>query len=376
MERGFGKAWSLPLEDEAVFSAQHDAAVTLMLPVLGPCFGVSILLFAVWDYLIDPGQVVNTFLMRLALVGLGAAAYVATPLRWTPLQRCGFVYVTHVGAIIIAASMLRNGLLYGLAGVTACLFTVSLIAIRLSTFVAIVAVPSLLFFVLSAAKLTAFGFINSVILYIFSLVMAATLMLAIRVFRQRAFLSEKALLYSSRHDRMTGACNKAYLSELAEREFALARRHARPLAVAILDIDHFKRINDGYGHAIGDDVIGQLASTCQGSLRSIDHFGRIGGEEFVVVMPETGLHDAMRCAERMRCDIERARVATSRGALRFTASFGVAVLTDEHAQWSSLLSAADAAMYRAKNTGRNRVAAAVSASATLQAGPPAAAKSP
>ncbi|NHZ80739.1 hypothetical protein F2P44_15870 [Massilia sp. CCM 8695] len=81
MERRFGEEWSLPLEDETVFSAQHNAAVTLMLPVLGPCFGLSILFFAVWDYLVDPGELVNTFLMRLALVGLGASAYVTTPLR-------------------------------------------------------------------------------------------------------------------------------------------------------------------------------------------------------------------------------------------------------------------------------------------------------
>lgn len=358
MDRWFGKEWSLPLEDEAKFSDLHNGAVALMLPVLGPCFGLSILLFAVWDYLIDPVQAVNTFLVRLALVGLGATAYGATPVRWTPPQRCGVVYCTHVGAIIIAASMLPNGLLYGLAGVTACLFIVSVIAVRLPTFAAIVAAPSLLFFVLSAATLTPFGFINSVVLYIFSLLMAATLMLVIRVFRQRAFLSEKALLYSSRHDSMTGACNKAYLTELAEREVALARRHGRPLAVAMLDIDRFKRINDEYGHATGDEVIRQLAATCSGTLRAIDHFGRIGGEEFVAIMPETSMDEAIACAERMRGNIAQVRVNTPQGTLRFTASFGVAVLAEQHAHWSALLNDADAAMYRAKNSGRNCVVAA------------------
>jgi diguanylate cyclase (GGDEF)-like protein len=359
MERGFGKEWSLPLEDDATFSAQHNAAVALMLPVLGPCFGLSILLFTVWDYLIDPSQVGDTFLVRLALVGLGACAYVATSMRWTPVQRCGLVYSTHVGAIIVAASMLQDGLLYGVAGVTACLFTVSVIAIRLSTFLAIIAAPSLLFVALSGAKLSTFGFINSVALYIFSVVMAAILMLVIRVFRQRAFLSEKALLYSTRHDAMTGACNKAYLTELAEREVALARRHRRPLTVAMLDIDHFKRINDEHGHAIGDEVIRQTASSCMASLRSIDYFGRIGGEEFVAIMPETSMHDAMICAERMRANIEHLQVATPQGTIRFTASFGVAVLTDQHAHWNALLGDADAAMYRAKNAGRNRIAMAV-----------------
>ncbi|MDQ1831625.1 GGDEF domain-containing protein [Massilia scottii] len=187
--------------------------------------------------------------------------------------------------------------------------------------------------------------------------MAATLMLAIRVFRQRAYLSEKALLYSSRHDSMTGACNRAFLTELAEREVALARRHGRPLAVAMLDIDHFKRINDDHGHATGDEVIRQLVATCAGTLRSIDHFGRIGGEEFVAIMPETSRDDAVHCAERMRGNIEQLRVSTPQGTLRFTASFGVAMLTEKHPHWNALLNDADAAMYCAKNTGRNRVVA-------------------
>lgn len=364
MNGSISQQWTLPSEDEAAFSEQHEAVIGPLLPVLGPCFGMSVLLFTAWDYLIDSSQAANTFLMRLALVGLGASAYFATSLRWTPMQRCGFVYATHVGAIIVAASMLENGLLYGLAGVTACLFTVSVIAIRLRTFVSIVAVPTLMFFALSAARLTTFGFMNSVALYIFSLIVATSLMLVNRVFRQRAFLSEKTLLYISRHDSMTGACNKAHLTELAEREVALARRHGRPLAVAMLDIDNFKRINDQYGHAIGDEVIRQLVNTCKSTLRSIDHFGRIGGEEFIAVMPETSMPEALACAERMRRNIEQdTHVATFQGLLSFTASFGFAILSDKHVDWNALLHDADTAMYCAKNMGRNRVAQAAGVSA-------------
>lgn len=345
-------------DDEAIFSEQHNAAVATMLPLLGPWFGLSILLFAAWDYLIDPAVASTTAMVRLACVGAGAVAYRASILDWTPLQRCGFVYFTHVGAIVVAASMLKGGLLYGLAGVTACLFTVSVIAIRLSIFAAIIALPSLMFVGLAAARLMPFDFLNSVTLYIFSLCMAAMLMLVIRAFRVRAYLSEKALLYSARHDSMTGVCNRAYLTELAEREVALAKRHGRPLAVAMLDIDRFKRINDEYGHATGDDVIRALVASCSATLRSTDYFGRIGGEEFVAVMPETNLQEAMSCAERMRRDIEQVCVATGRGGLRFTSSFGVAVLGERHGDWKALLGDADAALYRAKNGGRNRVEAA------------------
>ncbi len=358
MDGAFNKQWSLPREDEASFNAQHNAMIAPMLPVLGPFFGLSILLFTAWDYLIDPSQAGNTFLTRLLLVCIGASAYFATGLRWSPVQRCAMIYATHAGAITVTAAMLENGLLYGLAGITACLFMVSAIAIRLRTFFLIIGAPTILFFVLSAIKMPMLGFINGAILYGFSVVMAAILMFAIRVFRQRAFLSEKKLLYSSRHDSMTGAANQAYLTELAEREMAVAKRHARPLAVAMLDIDHFKRVNDVYGHAVGDEVIRQLVNTCKRSMRSIDHFGRMGGEEFVCVMPETSVQDALTCAERMRRNIEHIEVDTPQGVLRFSASFGVALLTARHAHWSDLLSDADTAMYRAKNTGRNRVALA------------------
>lgn len=352
---------TLPHEEEVAFLAQHEAMVASLLPVLGPVFGVAIVLFSVWDYLIDPGRAGQTMLLRLLLAGLGATAYFSTPLRWTPTQRCAVVYITHAGAAVAAAAMLEDGLLYGLAGVTACLFTVSVIAIRLRTFLAIVAVPSLVFLVLGAVQLDTFDFLNSAILYLFSLVLAAMLMLVIRVLRQRAFLSEKALLYSARHDSMTGACNKAHLTELAEREVALARRHGRALAVAMLDIDNFKRINDEHGHAVGDDVIRQLVETCRGSLRSFDHVGRIGGEEFVVVMPETQLQDAVACAERMRQNIaQNTSVRTPAGPVRFTASFGVAALCDAHQDWAALLHDADDAMYSAKRAGRNRVVTAPS----------------
>ncbi|PWF47992.1 GGDEF domain-containing protein [Massilia glaciei] len=358
MDSAFTRQWSLPPEDEATFNAQHNAMIAPMLAVLGPFFGVSILLFTVWDYLIDPGRAGATFLTRLLLVCAGASAYFPTGLRWSPVQRCAMIYATHAGAITVTAAMLEDGLLYGLAGITACLFMVSAIAIRLRTFFLIIGPPAAAFFVLSSKEMTTLGFVNGAILYTFSVVMAAILMLAIRVFRQRAFLSEKKLLYSSRHDSMTGACNQAYLTELAEREMAVAKRHARPLAVAMLDIDHFKRVNDVYGHAVGDEVIRQLVDTCKRSIRSIDHFGRMGGEEFVCVMPETSVQEALTCAERMRRNIEQVRVDTAQGVLSFTASFGVAVLTPRHPRWSDLLSDADTAMYRAKNTGRNRVALA------------------
>jgi diguanylate cyclase (GGDEF)-like protein len=95
--------------------------------------------------------------------------------------------------------------------------------------------------------------------------------------------------------------------------------------------------------------------TCSGNLREIDHFGRIGGEEFACVLPETGAAEALVCAERLRRSVEAIRIETSQGQLQFTISVGVAVLDVTHADWNALLKEADNALYRAKRAGRNRV---------------------
>jgi diguanylate cyclase (GGDEF)-like protein len=195
---------------------------------------------------------------------------------------------------------------------------------------------------------------NSLIQYGFAVGLAFMLMLILRLFRQRAFLLEKKLLHASRHDSLTGAYSRGYLIELAEREIAYAKRHDHPLAVAMLDIDRFKQINDNYGHRIGDDVIKRLVATCKANLREIDHFGRIGGEEFVCVLPETDESEAMKCAERLRQSIESVRIDTQRGPLQFTVSIGIAMLSPKHMNWNALLNDADIAMYGAKRDGRNR----------------------
>jgi len=136
---------------------------------------------------------------------------------------------------------LKDGFFYGLAGIASCVFTVSVVTLHVRTFLLILSVPSLLLIALSAASMPLFGFINNLILYLFSVSLACIIMLMIRSFRQKAFLLEKELLHIARHDSLTGACSRGYLIELAEREVALAKRHGRALAVAMLDIDHFKQ---------------------------------------------------------------------------------------------------------------------------------------
>lgn len=353
----FNFSWlhSFPESAERELSAQHQLEIQQLLPLLGPAFGLVVILFNVWDHLIDPERAWSALAVRVALVLVGAIAYWPTRLSWNPITRCGFIYWTHVCAIIFSEFLLQNGFLYGLSGITASVFTVSVITFRIKTFLLILSVPSLLFALLSVLSVPRLMVINGLMMYGFALGLACIVMLVIRSFRQKAYLFEQELLHLSRHDSLTGVYNRRFLTELAERELALAKRHGRPLAVATLDIDHFKQVNDNYGHDIGDQVIRALADCCMASLRTIDHFGRIGGEEFVCVLPETGAAEAHLCMERLRQSVARLKLETSQGPLQFTVSIGVAALNSRHADWNALLKDSDTAMYSAKRAGRNRV---------------------
>jgi diguanylate cyclase (GGDEF)-like protein len=159
-------------------------------------------------------------------------------------------------------------------------------------------------------------------------------------------------------DHLTQIFNRRYLYARGEQETALARRHRRPLSLLMLDIDHFKQVNDVHGHAAGDVVLHAVAQCCQTTKRATDLAGRLGGEEFAVVLPETPLPQALQAAERLRRAVAANGVQLGDRNLTVTASFGVACLQESDADFSSLLRRADAALYVAKHDGRNRVAAA------------------
>ncbi len=159
-------------------------------------------------------------------------------------------------------------------------------------------------------------------------------------------------------DELTGAYNRRHLFELAEFEFAQARRYMRPLSAIMFDLDRFKDINDTYGHAIGDQVLRWVAGHCRGVVRDVDVWGRYGGEEFAVVLPETELKGAVQVAERLRREVADLPIETARGPIHVTVSLGVAELGDEMSDVHALIDRADAAMYFAKRTGRNRVESA------------------
>lgn len=157
-------------------------------------------------------------------------------------------------------------------------------------------------------------------------------------------------------DSLTGLYNRRGLFELGQRELDRMRRYERPLAAIMLDIDYFKKVNDTYSHAIGDQVLKELAARCQSHLREIDILGRYGGEEFAILLPEADQHNARLVAERMRKHMTDRPVQTDHGPISITISLGVTAATQDTLDLAILLDRADTAMYAAKQSGRNRVA--------------------
>ena len=157
-------------------------------------------------------------------------------------------------------------------------------------------------------------------------------------------------------DSLTGIFNRRFLFETGSKEFARINRYGGCLSILILDIDHFKKINDTWGHLSGDRVIRSMAQTVMRCIRNIDVFGRIGGEEFVVLLPETDKDKALVMAERVRLAIQDTvdAIADDGGIIRFTVSIGLVAFIDGET-FQDALSRADDALYKAKESGRNRV---------------------
>jgi len=157
-------------------------------------------------------------------------------------------------------------------------------------------------------------------------------------------------------DSLTGIFNRRHLFELGKREFERARRYKRPLSAIMIDLDHFKRVNDTYGHALGDKVLQKLTRTWQKQVREIDILGRYGGEEFTILLPESDINLAVQAAERLRQDTQRVWVPCNGQRLQVTISLGVAQWNPTCSNLDMLIEWADRALYAAKQKGRNRVA--------------------
>lgn len=157
-------------------------------------------------------------------------------------------------------------------------------------------------------------------------------------------------------DTLTGVPNRRSFFTLATRELERAARYLKPLSVIMLDVDHFKTVNDTYGHLVGDQVLQGVARRCRESLRDIDVLARYGGEEFVILLPETGYAHALQVARRLQQLMVATPIPTDSGAIAVSISLGVASYNRQHPiRLDQILDQADRAMYQAKRAGRNRV---------------------
>ena len=180
----------------------------------------------------------------------------------------------------------------------------------------------------------------------------AMLALSIGVFLLATERMRDDLEYLATHDLLTGTLNRRAIVETAERELARCRRHGHVMSLLMMDLDHFKQINDTYGHLVGDRVLREFAGKVSALLRLPDQFGRYGGEEFVLILPDTGREAAAIVAERI------CKAAREAEAPACTVSIGLATATLIDTDIDSLLARADEALYRAKAGGRNQVATA------------------
>lgn len=156
-------------------------------------------------------------------------------------------------------------------------------------------------------------------------------------------------------DVLTGVGNRRFFMDVGQREFYRTVRYGSPLSLLMLDVDHFKRINDTYGHDIGDEALKALANICVETLRTSDIFARLGGEEFAAILPGSDLEGALILSERLRQKVEAMVTNTSKGPIKFTVSVGVTQQLESDANIETILNRSDSGLYIAKEGGRNRV---------------------
>jgi diguanylate cyclase (GGDEF)-like protein len=357
-----------PPELESQFRASRARALAVTNGTVA-YFGLSasmVMLFSIWDWFVDPAAWSTALLIRLAavavIVATGVVQRLTGTIEWAPVL-AKVRFSAAVLAVAGANAVVRDGYILGLAGLVAVFLGGPYIVLDRRDYVLTTLLPlSGVAAVMFAIGVDRFTIINAA--FFLTLTIVVGLMLA-RVFEatnRRAFAAEQALMREARTDSLTRLANRRSVEEHAITELRRQGRLGRPTALILCDIDHFKRINDDRGHDAGDRTICAVGDRLKEVIRSIDTLARWGGEEFLVVLPETTEADAAILAERLRAAIEELIIDGVPG-FRVTLSAGVAAIASDGTAAESdlfdrLLKAADAALYRAKSAGRNRVVTA------------------
>jgi len=197
--------------------------------------------------------------------------------------------------------------------------------------------------------------IQMLVLGVLLVTLAAEAIMVFRPMARRIRHYAAELMTMATLDPLTGALNRRAFMDRSKTELERARRHRRPLSLLMLDGDHFKRVNDAYGHAAGDEALRVLTRTIGGLMRTSDSFGRFGGEEFVVLAPETPMGGACELAERIRAAMADTQIIHGDARFTLTVSIGATAVDPGESDIAPALARADSALYRAKEQGRNQI---------------------
>ena len=310
---------------------------------------------------VDPADWRSAFLIRIAGVAIVVATGIFQKLpgkaTWLPFMakvRMAVAVVTSV----VAAATLDRGYGYGVAGLVVILLTGPYVAIdskdllrtNLAALAALLVATMLI-------SIEPFDVLGTVVFASLAVGVSTLLGRVLESSNRRAFMFELESHRDARTDALTGLANRRAMEERGPLELKLAKRSGAPLSVILCDLDHFKSINDRYGHETGDTALAAAAVVLRAALRETDGLGRWGGEEFMAILPATDANGANEVAERMRAGIAEATFAgIADGA---TISVGVATIArviDLAGTWDAVVKEADQHLYRAKSEGRNRVA--------------------
>jgi len=321
---------------------------------------IILLAFGFWDFYVDRTHWRTAFLIRV----IGAAIVIATGIfqtlpgrsRWMPLL-AKVRLVVAAAAAAAAAGMLNQAYGFGVAGVVVLILTGPYIVVDTRDVARLnLAVMATLMLVVFGLSLTPFAIGATAVFVLLAAAVSLLLGRVLEASNRRAFALELELHHDARTDALTGLHNRRAMPERGRIELKRAKRSGTPVSVVLCDLDHFKNINDKYGHEAGDAALVKTANVLRSALRESDLLGRWGGEEFMAVLPATDRRGAAEVAERMRAAI----ASTTFDGLheRTTISLGVATsqgLDDPAMEWDLLMKEADQRLYRAKHEGRNRV---------------------
>jgi diguanylate cyclase (GGDEF)-like protein len=348
--------------DEIDAAFRESRTNSLVAVNLNTFWSIAIILlgFASWDFYVDPVHWRNAFVYRSigAVIVIASGLFQKLPGRshWLPVLATVRLLIGLV-ASAYAASMLDRGFGYGVAGLVVIILTGTYIAIdsrdllRINLLILIALTPVILM-----VSVPAFDKIGAAVFVLLAVAASTLLGRVIEVSNRRAHALELELHHDARTDSLTGLDNRRAMQERGRIELKRAQRSGTPVSVILCDLDHFKNVNDKYGHEAGDAALTRSAMVLRRALRESDALGRWGGEEFMAILPGTDTQGAAEVAERMRLAIA---VTTFDGLSEGTTiSLGVAsseTLADPAMEWDRLIKEADQRLYRAKNEGRNRV---------------------